>query len=114
MIFAILSIFEDHWARNLPVYAMFVDKRKAFDYVPKGVMKQVLLSVGIPPNIVNLLMSFNNGATAKIKTDGAIIEGESIELNEGLLQGSNASPFLHTLFCCYVENHKIKIDRKRN
>ena len=98
MIFAILSIFEDHWARNIPVYAMFVDKRKAFDYVPRGVMTQVLLSVGIPTNIVNLLMSFNNGATAKIKTDGAIIEGESIELNEGLLQGSNASPFLFILF----------------
>ena len=90
--FCIEAILKDYWLRDMPLYIVFIDYRKAFDFVSREVLVHVLSFLGIPIDFINLLMAFHNGASAKMKLNGEIINGENIPLNEGLIQGSNGAP----------------------
>ena len=82
--------------RNLPLYKLYVDMKKAYDKVDRVLLADILRKIGVPDHFIGVLMSFLQGASAAIKVNGEI--SEPFPLLVGLRQGSPASPFLFNIF----------------
>ena len=96
-ILALQQILDEFWYLGKPCYVMFIDLKKAFDYLSRELLEKILLLLGIPEQLVTFMLNFLFGATARVKMNGTILEAV-IQLKEGLLQGSNASPLLFIIF----------------
>ena len=60
-----------------------MDLRKAYDSVPRAALWSVLLKLGIPKELVELVKSFHDGTRARIRVDGELLE--EFEVTNGLL-----------------------------
>ena len=70
---------------------LFIDLKKAYDSVPRDLLINKLLQFHIPCNIIKTI----NNMLRKFKL---IYEGEKINTQRGLVQGSVLSPLLFNLF----------------
>ena len=77
-----------------------MDLVKAFDSVNRPLMWNLLLKIGIPSKIVNIIKSFHEGMMAKVSIDGELTE--AFEVISGLRQGCILAPALFILFFSYV------------
>ena len=63
-------IFEGATAKQLPLYATFIDFKKAFDSIKRAMMFAVLRYYGIPEKIVQAIRTIYEGSTSKVPIDG--------------------------------------------
>ena len=70
---------------------LIIDLKKAYDSVPRDLLINKLLQFNIPCNIIKTI----NNMPRKFKL---IYEGEKINTQRGLVQGSVLSPLLFNLF----------------
>ena len=67
-ILALRRIFEGAKAKNLTAVMLFIDFKKAFDSVHRGLFMKILKAYGIPEEIVKLIESWYIGTRAKVRT----------------------------------------------
>jgi hypothetical protein len=80
-----------------PLYAVFVDFRKAFDYVPRKLLIEKLVHYhGIRGKIVQVLA--NIYGHNKVRVDDGLLLSDAIQQRRGVLQGDSLSPLIFILF----------------
>ena len=60
MIFSVRQLQEKCNEQNMPLYIAFIDLTKAFDLVSREELFATLLKIGCPPNLFNVVKSYNN------------------------------------------------------
>ena len=78
------------------VYVCFIDYRKAFDSVKHEPLIELVQSLDIDPQDVNLLANLYWNQKAAVRHNGEI--SESISIKQGVRQGGVASPHLFVLY----------------
>ena len=67
-ILTIRRILEGVQAKNLQAIILFVDFTKAFDYIHRGKIEQILLAYGIPKENVAAIMIFYRNTEVKVRS----------------------------------------------
>ena len=85
---------------NLTAVLCFVDFRKAFDSIHRGVMIKILRAYGVPPNLLRAIETMYRDTSATVVT----LEGESEEfrIHAGVLQAGTLAPFLFNIALDYA------------
>ncbi|XP_018368763.1 PREDICTED: uncharacterized protein LOC108764858 [Trachymyrmex cornetzi] len=78
-------------------FILFVDFRRAFDFVPHDKLWMKLHSLGVSARLIGLRKAFYNSAKSFISCPG----GTTDQVTEGVLQGEVLSPLL---FILYISN----------
>ena len=91
--------------KDLNCVVSFIDFNKAFDYISRQKLKEILLAYGIPEKVVALVMIFYIGTTAQVITpDGP---SEEFDISAGVLQGDTLAPFIFVIVVDYVLRNNI-------
>ena len=71
----------------------FIDFKKAFDSIHRGVIMKILKAYGIPPNLHQAIESIrvHRHQTRVMTRDGC---SEEFDITSGVLQGDTCAPFL--------------------
>ena len=96
MIFALRQIQEKCREQQMPLLTCFVDLTKAFDTVNRSGLYAVLESIGCPPTLLKLVVSFHSEMNARVSFEGCT--SDSFAVNKGVKQGCVLAP---TLFGIY-------------
>ncbi len=96
MIFCARQMVEKAREHNTSVYMLFVDLRKAYDSIPRQALRLILLKYGIPPRMVNIIMSLHEEMKAEVLVDGQTTP--EIDVTNGLRQGCSIAPTLFNLY----------------
>ena len=91
-------------SHNRKAIIVFVDFKKAFDSVHRGMMMKILQAYDTPPNMLKARGKLYENTRAKVITpDG---ETDYFEVKAGVLQGDTLAPYLFTITLDYVEDTK--------
>ncbi|KAJ8347957.1 hypothetical protein SKAU_G00265460 [Synaphobranchus kaupii] len=105
-IFALRRIIEEVKRNNLTAVLCFVDFRKAFDSIHRGVMMKILKAYDVPPNLLWAIGTMYSGTRAKVVTpDGT---SEEFDILAGVLQGDTLAPFLFIIVLDYALRQAIE------
>ena len=94
-IFVIRQLQEKYIAKKRRLYHVFVDLEKAFDRVPRKVIKWALRRQGVPERLIRLVMALYKNSKSKVKT--SVGTSEEFNIGVGVHQGSALSPLLFIL-----------------
>ena len=86
---------KEHRAKDKRMYMCFVDLEKAFDRVPRRVMKWAMRKKGLPEILVKAVMSLYEGAETEVRVGSGFSEEFSVKV--GVHQGSVLSPLLFAM-----------------
>ena len=75
----------------------YIDLTKAYDKVNREILWKLMRLFGIPEELVKIVISFHEGAIARLRLDGKLSKVD-ILLRRGLKQGSVLSPVLFNIF----------------
>ena len=99
-ILALRRIIEGAKAKNLKATMVFIDFKKAFDSVHRGLLMKILKAYGIPEALVRLIERMHNGTKAKVLTVDGITE--VFDILAGVLQGDTLAPYLFIIVIDYI------------
>jgi hypothetical protein len=88
----IRQILEKKWEYNGTVHQLFIDFKKAYDSVKRGVLYNILLEFGIPKKLVRLIKMCLNETYSKVRI-GKLLS-DKFPIRNGLKHGDALSPFL--------------------
>ena len=91
-IFIMRQVQEKHQAKKKKRYYAFVDLEKAFDRVPREVVRWALPKLGVDEWLIHTVMALYTEACTVIRTYVGL--SESFKVKVGLYQGSVLSPLL--------------------
>ena len=91
-VFVLRRLSEKFRAKNNKLFFVFVDLEKAFDQVPREVIRFVLRRKGVPEYLINGVMSLCKGCKTAVSVDGELSSSFSVKV--GVHQGSALSPLL--------------------
>ena len=91
-IFIARQIQEKFLAKNKTLYLAFIDLEKAFDSVPRKVVKWALRKVGVEEWLINTVMAMYENCKSAVSVNGSI--GQAFGVKVGVHQGSVLSPVL--------------------
>lgn len=83
-----------------PLYAGFVDFRKAFDSVHRPALWQLLRARGVAPKVVDLIEDLYDGCSAQVWAAGSL--SEPFPMGTGVRQGCPMSPTLFNTFIDFL------------
>ena len=99
-ILALRRILEGAQAKNLTAVMLFIDFKKAFDSVHRGLLMKILRAYGIPEIIVSFIQVMYTGTLAKVMTPDGLTE--VFEILAGVLQGDTLAPYLFIIVVDYI------------
>ena len=99
-ILTICRIIEEVCAKHLKATLLFVDFSKAFDYMHRGKMEQILLTYGLHKETVTAIMMLYRN----LKVQVCLPEGDTdfFDIVAGVLQGDTLAPYLFIICLDYV------------
>ena len=100
-IFTLATLIDQARARRRPLYATFVDFRKAFDSVPRDLLWQAIETSGISGRMLAALKNMYASVTAKVATPAGLTP--SFPCDVGVKQGCPLSPLLFGLYIDRIE-----------
>ena len=77
-VFVLRRLTEKFRAKNKKLFFVFVDLEKAFDRVPRRVIRFALRRKGVPEYLVNGVMSLYNGCKTAVSVDGGLSSSFSV------------------------------------
>ena len=105
-ILALRRIIEEVKRNNLAAVMCFIDFRKAFDTINRGIMLRILKAYDVPPNLLRAIGTMYTGTRAQVTTpDG---NTEEFDIQTGVLQGDTLAPFLFIIVLDYALRRAIK------
>ena len=106
-ILTIRRIIEGVRAKNIEATILFVDFTKAFDYIHRGKMEQILLAYSLPKETVAAIMMLYRNIHVKVRyPDG---DTDYFDIFADVLQGDTLAPYLFITSLDYVL--RISIDK---
>ena len=91
-IFIMRQVQKKHQAKKKKLYFAFVDLEKAFDRVPREVIRWDLRKLGVDQWLIRTVMALYTEACTVVRTDAGL--SKSFEVKVGLHQWSVLSPLL--------------------
>ena len=91
-IFIARQVQEKFIARNKTLYLAFIDLEKAFDRVPRTVVKWALRKVGVEEWLISTIMCMYENCKSAVSVNGTV--GDPFSVKVGVHQGSVLSPLL--------------------
>ena len=99
-ILSLRRILEGATAKNFPAVMTFIDFRKAFDSVHRGILMKILRAYGIPDKLVDLIERTYTDTLAKVMTPEGLTE--AFRILAGVLQGDTLAPYLFIIVVDYI------------
>ena len=99
-------IIEGAIDKNIDLYIVFVDFKKAFDSLERSTMFSILRHYGIPEKTVNAIRAIYNNSKSKVLVEGKVTD--EFNITTGVLQGDTLAPFLFIIVLDYVLNEAEK------
>lgn len=93
-------IIEQSVEWQTPLYLLFIDFKQAFDTINHHALWQILVLIGTPLKIVNLIKELYNDATCKVTHKGKT--SDPIHITSGVKQGCLLSPLLFNILLDWV------------
>ena len=87
----------------MPLNIAFIDLTKAFDLVSREGLFAILLKIGCPPILFNIVKSFHTNTRKTIQNDVSI--SYSFEIKSGVNQGCVLAPILFGIFFSMLLKH---------
>ena len=93
-------ILEKAKERNQPLYFCFIDFTKAFDMVQHDQLWMIMLEMGFPPHLVQLMRNLYSQQRAAVRV--ANLVSTWFKVKKGVRQGCNLSPCLFNILAEHV------------
>ena len=97
---ALRIIIEQSIEWQCPLYANFIDFKKAFDMVDRDMLWKILSHYGIPKKFINIIQQFYTGMTCQVIHGNSLTEPFSVKT--GVRQGCLLSPMAFLLVIDWV------------
>lgn len=94
----LLSMVIEHANTRNEGSALMVDFFKAFDSISHGAIRRTLKHIGLPDNLISLIMSMYHGSSSQVSVNGRL--SKSFPVERGTKQGDPLSP---TIFVLVIE-----------
>ena len=94
-LFVVRRMQEEYRDKKKKLYMCFMDIEKAFDRVPRKVMKWAMRKKGLPEVIVRAVMSLYHGEKTKVRVGSELFQELLVQV--GVHQGSVLSPLLFAI-----------------
>ena len=108
----IRRILEGIRAKTLEATILFVDFTKAFDFIHRGKMEQILLAYGQPKETVAVIMMLYTNTKVIVRSpDG---DTDYFDILAGVLQGDTLAPYLFIICLDYVLGTSIDIIKENS
>ena len=95
-VWSLIECIKHRWRSKLSTVCSFIDFRQAYDRVPYNVMNQILVKMGLPPLITNLLNNWNSSRRTRVQVND--VATEPFAIVTGIGQGDPCSPLLFSLY----------------
>lgn len=99
-LFSIRRLNELSAAGRAPLFAAFVDYRKAFDSVHRTAMWTLLRNRGVDPHLVDIIEDLYDGCSGEVLVQGHT--SRKFAMKTGVRQGCALSPMLFNLFIDHI------------
>ena len=90
--FVLKRLCEKFRAKTKKLFFIIIELEKAFDQVPKEIIRFALRKKGVPEYLVNGVMSLYKGCKTVVSVDGELSSSFSVKI--GVHQGSALNPLL--------------------
>ena len=97
MMFAIRRLQELGRKARVPLFLCFIDLQKAYDFVDRTLLWQVLYRLGVPPQMIEVIRQLHDRMRACLRNDDRRCS-EWFEVAQGLRQRCVLSPLLFNIF----------------
>ena len=98
MMFVVRRLQEVGRKAGVSLHMCFVDLQKAYDTVDRTLLWQILIRIGVPPQMIAVIRQFHN---ACVRADDGVCS-DWFEVEQGLRQGCVLSPPLFNIFFAAV------------
>ena len=85
------------------LFMCFIDLQKGYDTVDRTLLWQVLIGIGVPPQMIAVIRYFHDEMRACVRPDDGVCS-DWFEVEQGLRQGCVLSPLLFNIFFAAVLN----------
>ena len=85
---------------------LFIDFKKAFDSVHRGILMKILLAYEIPQTIVSLIEAMYKDTMARVITEDGLTE--AFLILAGVMQGDTLAPYLFVIAIDYVMTTSLR------
>lgn len=96
MVFCVRQLQEKCIEQHKPLFLVFVDLTKAFDYVSRSGLFLILQRLGCPPKLLKVVTEFHEGMKATVQSEGT--RSEEFKIRCGVKQGCVLAPTLFGIF----------------
>ena len=100
------------WAKNLDATLLFIDSSKAFNFIHRGKMEQILLTYNLPKETITAIMMLYKNTKVKVHS----LDGDTDYCNivAGVLQGDTLAPYLFIICLDYVLRTSIDLMKENS
>jgi hypothetical protein len=102
-VFVLQHMIERYKVARKPLFCAFIDFRKAYDCVDRGLLWRCLSSYGLHGDALSTLMQMYSAAKMQVRLHGRA--GEAFDTQCGVKQGDPLSPLLFGLFIDRLEQY---------
>lgn len=105
-ILTLRRVLEGARMKNLPAAMVFIDFKKAFDSIHRGTLMKILLSYGIPKQLVDLVQQLYSNTKAQVLTADGLTE--IFDILAGVMQGDTLAPYLFIIVIDYCMTQALQ------